>query len=275
LKVLGMDSLALGFIGGEVGKRIQSGLRELEIETDFTFIQGETRTNTVILEEHTGRYIKVNEPGPDIQQQEVEALLDKVMSHLPCSNEEKTPGYTKQTWVLSGSLPPGVPPDIYASLIHRIQSSCSSSFIARAILDSSGEPFRLGLLARPYLVKPNRYEAESVTGFRLKNRSDLRKAGAVFLDMGAQIIAISLGAQGLFLCWEGESLLMSSPKIKRGNPTGAGDALLAGIIYALEKGETLKEAARWAVACGAAAAEGSGVNVPSFEHVKKLLQRTG
>jgi len=274
LKVLGLDSIALGFIGGVTGDMLEAGLNELGVETDFTRIEGETRTNTVVLEEGTGRYIKVNEPGPMIFPGEITALLDRVSQYLPCSPEDIPTVYTKQTWVLSGSLPPGVPPDIYATLIHRIQSACSGTLLARAVLDASGEAFHLGLLARPYLVKPNRYEAETVTGYRLKTKNDLRRAGSAFLDMGAQIVAISLGAQGLFLCREGESLLIASPKIQRNNPTGAGDALLAGLLYALEHGERFHEAARWAVACGAAAASGPEVNLPSFEAAESLYKKS-
>ncbi len=271
LKVLGKESLALGLIGGQTGRMIEDGLHELGLMTDFTPISGETRINTVILEENTGRHIKVNEPGPTISPVEISNFLECVNNHLPCQPDEINSGYTKQIWVLSGSLPPGIPPDIYATLIHRIQSSCNDSVLARAVLDASGEAFRLGLLAHPYLVKPNRYEAETVTGYRLKSKSDLMRAGAAFLDMGAHIVAISLGAQGLFLFWEGGTLMTASPKIRRGNPTGAGDALLAGLLFALDKGATMQEAAKWSVACGAAAASGPEVNIPSMVAVETLF----
>ena len=272
LKVLGMDSIALGFLGGSTGRQIHSGLESLGIETDITWIENETRTNTVILEERTGRHIKVNETGPKIHKKELAEFLERIGGHLPCMEEKLTSTNAKQTWVLSGSLPPGLPPDIFATIIHRVQSSCSGSFLARAILDTSGDPLRFGLLARPYMVKPNRYEAETITGFPLNNLSDLNHAGAMFHEMGVHIAVITLGASGIFLSWDGGSKMISAPEIKVGNPTGAGDALLAGLIYAMEQGESLPQAGRFAVACGTAAAQGAGVGLPPRPSIELLAQ---
>lgn len=277
LKSLGTSSLAMGFLGGATGEKIASGLLNLGIDTDFTSIQEETRTNIVILEQTdgalqgpTGHHLKVNEPGPTITTSELDRFLGQVETHLAAGCSQPGREFTRQTWIFSGSLPPGVPPDIYASLIHRVQSACKPDFHARAVLDTSGEALRLGLLARPYLVKPNRQEAESITGFSLNTRRDLDRAGAIFMDMGVQIVAISLGAEGLYCCWD-RSLLQSrqntvlvpAEPIQGGNPTGAGDALLAGLVYALENDLALPEAVRFAVACGTAAAQGPGVELPA------------
>lgn len=276
LKSLGAHSLAMGFLGGAAGQKMANGLRSLGIDTDFTPIQGETRTNIVILEEpdgllgeSSGRHLKVNEPGPAISPAELDRFMSQVDSHLAAGCNPLNPNFQRQTWIFSGSLPPGVPPDIYASLIHHVQSSCKPDFHARAILDTSGEALRLGLLARPYLVKPNRQEAEVITGFRLITRRDLDRAGAIFLEMGVQIAAISLGAGGLYCCWDRSmlqtsrnSILVPAEAIQGGNPTGAGDALVAGLIYALEKDLPITEAAQFAVICGTAAAQGPGVELP-------------
>ncbi len=272
LKVLGMKSIALGFLGGFTGKQLHDGLIGLGISTDISWCKQDTRTSTVIMEAGSDRYIKVNESGPKIQEDELLAFLDKVDSYLPCTEGKNSNNEKKQTWVLSGSLPPGVPPDIFATLIHRVQSSCNGPFLARAILDTSGDAFRYGLIARPYMIKPNRYEAESITGFPLNNKSDLKRAVAIFHELGVQIVAISLAENGLFLSWENDSRLIPAPKINVGNPTGAGDALLAGLIYAVELGESLPQAGRFAVACGAAAAQGSGVGLPPLGTIELLAQ---
>jgi 1-phosphofructokinase family hexose kinase len=275
LKSLGTDSLAMGFLGGAAGEILAGGLSLLEIQTDFTPIQEETRTNIVILEENgdqekqSGRHIKVNEPGPTISTHELDCFMSQVETLLAAGCSPLGQEYIHQTWVFSGSLPPGIHPDIYATLIHRVQSACQPAFHARAILDASGDALRLGLLARPYLVKPNRQEAESIVGFNLNTRRDLDHAGAIFLEMGVQIVAISLGAEGLYCCWDrvllesGENaVLVPAAPIRGGNPTGAGDALLAGLIYALEHNMTLPEAAGFAVTCGSAAAQAPGVELP-------------
>jgi 1-phosphofructokinase family hexose kinase len=276
LKALGTDSLAMGFLGGATGEKIAAGLRSLKIESDFTYIQEETRTNIVILEERldpqnrqVGRHIKVNEPGPTVTSSELDRFMSQVEMHLAAGCSQAAHDYIRQTWIFSGSLPPGVPPDIYATLIHRVQAACQPEFHARAVLDASGEGFQLGLLARPYLIKPNRQEAESITGFKLRSRSDLDRAGMIFLEMGIQVVAISLGADGLYCCWEPSlhlsaenAILVPTEPLHHGNPTGAGDALLAGLVYAIENDLSLPEAARLAVACGTAAARSPGVELP-------------
>jgi 1-phosphofructokinase family hexose kinase len=259
-------------LGGFTGKQLHAGLAGLGISTDINWCRQDTRTSTVIIEAGSDRYIKVNEPGPKIQENELLAFLEKVDSYLPCIDGKNPNLDKKQTWVLSGSLPPGVPPDIFATLIHRVQSSCNGPFMARAILDTSGDAFRYGLIARPYMIKPNRYEAESITGFQLNNKSDLQRAVAMFHDLGVHIAAISLGENGLFLSWEDDSRLIPAPEINVGNPTGAGDALLAGLIYAIEQGESLPQAGRFAVACGAAAAQGNGVGLPPLSTIELLAQ---
>jgi 1-phosphofructokinase family hexose kinase len=272
LKVLGMDSVALGFLGGFTGKQIHDGLVNLGIPTAITWCKQDTRTSTVIIEAGSDRYIKVNEPGPKIQEKDLSDFLEKVDTYLPCPGGKNSDKDPKQTWVLSGSLPLGVPPDIFATIIHRVQSTCNGPFLARAILDTSGDAFRYGLLARPYMIKPNRFEAESITGFPLNNLSDLNRAGAMFHDYGVHIVAISLAENGLFLSWEDDARLIPAPRINVGNPTGAGDALLAGLLYALEQGETLPQAGRFAVACGAAAAQGAGVGLPPRGTIELLAQ---
>jgi fructose-1-phosphate kinase PfkB-like protein len=90
--------------------------------------------------------------------------------------------------------------------------------------------------------------------------------------MGVHIVAISLGSNGLFLSWDGEAKLIPAPQIKAGNPTGAGDALLAGLIFAINRGESLPQAGRFAVACGTAAAQGIGVGLPP-RHTIELLAK--
>ncbi len=277
LKTLGIQSLAMGFLGGATGEKIANGLLKLGIEIDFTSIQEETRTNIVILEEAetdsegpSGRHLKVNEPGPTITTAELDRFMSQVETHLAAGCSQPGLEFIRQTWIFSGSLPPGIPLDIYASLIHHVQSACKPGFHARAVLDASGEALRLGLLSRPYLVKPNRQEAEMITGFGLNTRRDLDRAGAIFMDMGVQIVAISLGAQGLYCCWDRSllqsrqnAILVPAEPIQGGNPTGAGDALLAGLVYALENDLALPEVARFAVACGTAAAQGPGVELPA------------
>jgi 1-phosphofructokinase family hexose kinase len=256
LKVLGMESVALGFLGGVTGKQIQDGLNKLGIQNDFTWISGTTRTNVVILEENSGKHIKVNEPGPTIFSDEIDKFYNKLLDYLGDGD----------TWVLSGSLPLGVNSGIYRDLISLIQSKGS-----KAVLDTSGEMLRLGLEASPYLIKPNRIEAEQVCEFPLSVKDDLLKAVDFFKKKGVELIAISLGAEGLFFAWDTGVEWVKPPPIRAGNPTGAGDALLAGILYSLVNKLSYPDVTRWAVACGSAAAQGAEVGLANREAVTNLF----
>lgn len=259
LKALGTESVALGFIGGATGQLLEQGLHELGIATDFVHIAGETRTNIVIAEQDTGRYIKVNEAGPVVSAEEQAAFFSLVRRRV-------RPG---ELWVLSGSLPPGVPPDFYADLITAVQQAG-----AQAVLDTSGEPLFLGCRAGPYLIKPNASEAQEVTGQEIHSDEDALVAARFFLEQGVQIVALSLGAEGLLLASRGWAVRARPPRVQARNPVGAGDALVAGLVWTMLRGLPPEETARWGVACGAAAAMSEGVAFGSREEVEALYRRS-
>lgn len=257
LAALGVESVAMGFVGGATGQMLERGLNDLGIVTEFLYVGGETRTNTVIIEADTGRYIKVNEAGPIVQAKEVDVFFERVRKRV-------RPG---DTWVLSGTLPAGMLPDFYTRLIALTQGGG-----ARALLDSSGEPLRLGCAARPYLVKPNVTEAEEVTGHKIRSDADAYAAAETFLRQGIELVALSLGADGLLLASKERKVWARPPRVPVQHSTGAGDALLAGLAWALQQGLSLEEMARWSVAMGTAAAMREGVSFSSRAEVEAVYR---
>jgi 1-phosphofructokinase family hexose kinase len=298
LQALGVESVAMGFIGGATGHTLERGLGDLGISTDFVPIAGETRTNTIItsaplsagpsarlragIDADAQRYVKVNEPGPTVRAEEVAAFFDR-------ARERVRPG---GIWVLCGSLPPGVPPDFYARLTALVQAMG-----ARVLLDSSGEALRLGCAASPYLVKPNVVEAEEMTGQEISSDADALAAAEFFLRQGIELVALSLGADGLLLASKELAVWARPPCVQARNPVGAGDALLAGIASALagpstalragpsaplragtehrrkEHVRSLEEIARWGVATGTAAAMQEGVSFGTRAEVEALYEQ--
>jgi len=255
---LGAPSLALGVLGGATGELLRRGLEELGTAGDFVFVEGETRQNLTLLDESTGLYTKVNEAGPQWTPDTVEALLAKV-------RERAAPD---DVWIMAGRLPPGAPTDLYARLITLVQSRG-----ARAYLDSSGQPLRLACQAAPYGVKPNVEEAEEVVGHRLASVEDLVGATRAFLDFGVQVVAISRGAQGALVAQGRRVVQATPPAVEIRSSVGAGDAFVAGLVWALEGGRDLAEAARWAVACGTAAALEEGTGIGTREKFEALAPR--
>jgi 1-phosphofructokinase family hexose kinase len=257
LHALGVESVAMGFIGGATGQVLARGLDDMGIATDFVPVAGETRTNVIITD--TERYVKANEAGPTVQAREAAALLERVRQRV-------RPG---EVWVFCGSLPPGLPLDFYAGLIALVQTRG-----ARALLDSSGEALRLGCEAGPYLVKPNTIEAAQMMQEEnlpeIHSDADALRAVGFFLERGIEWVALSLGAGGLLLASEQETVRARPPRVRARNPVGAGDALLAGVAYALARGLGPGEVARWGVAAGTAAALREGVSVGTRAEVQAL-----
>lgn len=258
LAALGAASVALGFIGGATGQQLARGLETLGIRTDFTPIAGETRTNVSVVAADHSHYLKANESGPHVSPEEQAALLDRVRALA-------APG---DWWVLSGSLPPGVPTDFYAAIIRIVQARG-----ARAVLDTSGDPLRSGCMAGVYLVKPNLVEATSLTGLTMSSPRTCGPVLTAIHQMGARLVALSMGAAGAAVSDGEHAWLAHAPTIDEHNPAGAGDALIAGLVWALDRGYTLPDALVWGVACGAAAASLDGTAVGSGGLVARLREQ--
>jgi len=258
LAALGVESIALGFVGGATGERLTVGLAELGIHTDFAQVAGETRTNISIVTEDHAHYLKVNDPGPTITTAEQTALLQKIRALAQ-------PG---DWWVLAGSLPPGVPTTFYAEVIRLVQSAG-----AQAVLDTSGEPLRAGCAARPFLVKPNAAEASELTGTRVTSPEEAREAIGKIHPLGVQNVVISLGRAGA-LYSDGKNIWQAKPPaVDERNPIGAGDALVAGLVWGLSHDYSGPEVLRWGVACGAAAATLEGTAMGPRSLVESLAQK--
>ncbi|MES9936732.1 MAG: 1-phosphofructokinase [Sedimenticola sp.] len=256
LSNLKTTSVAMGFVGGKSGERLDQGLRSLGISTDFNWIEGETRTNVSIVKAGSSQHLKVNELGPDISSEEVDALTDKVRQNAKQGD----------WWVLAGSLPPGVHETLYAELIDIIKGAG-----ADVLLDTSSEALRIGCGANPTIIKPNMEEARELTALVCgKDASDEDVAQAL-LAMGPENIIISMGKDGALLASQNRVEMVNTPEVKERNPIGAGDSMVGGIVWGLDRGLTLNESLKCGIACGAATATQSGTTLGSREMVMDYL----
>lgn len=258
LKSLGIASVALGFAAGKSGEMLNDKLQALGIETEFVWVEGETRTNVSIVSADNGQYVKVNEPGPTITEADLAQLAQKVGDRAQAGD----------WWVLAGSLPPGVPPTYYTELITIIQSAG-----AKVFLDTSDEALRQNCAAKPLLVKPNDEEAHELTGLPVNTPAEIATVGKAISAMGPVSVVISLGKQGAVLVDAGQAWFAASPKIVAANPIGAGDSMVAGIVWGLSQGDSMQDALCKGIACGAATASQKGTVVGSLAQVKTLLEK--
>jgi 1-phosphofructokinase family hexose kinase len=259
LAALGTQSTAVGLAGGHNGRLLRDGLKGAGISTDFVPVNGETRTNISIVDETLAHYIKVNEAGPTVSEGEITLLMSRITSLLK-------PG---DFWILAGSLPPGAPKDIYARIIRIVEEVG-----AHAVLDSSGEPLRLGCQAGPFLAKPNANEATQITGKPTETIEEMSRITPELHAMGVKIVVISAGKKGALLS-DGKSQWFGyTPAIKEHNPIGAGDAMVAGLVWKLAQGEEPSTALRWGLACGAAAASQPGTGMAPKAIIENLFPKT-
>ena len=258
LKSLGVASTALGFAAGKTGELLDNRLQALGIETDFTWVEGETRTNVSIVSSENGRYVKVNEPGPTIDVEHLVLLKEKIQDRARSGD----------WWVLAGSLPPGVPAECYGEIIEIIHAAG-----ARVFLDTSSEALRRSCGAGPLLVKPNAEEAHELTGLPVSDTREIAEAGAAICKLGPANVIVSLGKDGALLVNGRDVWKAASPEIIEKNPIGAGDSMVAGMLWGLSEGADLSEALRRGIACGAATASRNGTTVGSRAQVEDLLQK--
>jgi 6-phosphofructokinase 2 len=236
LTALGVSNKALGFVGGFSGEELEGLLVNQGIACDFVRISGGTRTNIIINETDTGIQTLFNARGPEIKAYELMQMIHKV---------EKLD--TPEIVVISGSLPPGVNPEIYRKMIEIVKGNG-----AKVILDTDGEALKTGMLGLPEIVKPNIHELSRLAGVRLEKNHEIVSAAHTIRENGIEIVLVSMGAKGMLLVAEGVQCLASPPKVEAINTIGAGDSAVAGFIYGLVSGKDLPQALIYAVAAGTA-----------------------
>jgi 6-phosphofructokinase 2 len=255
LKNLGMDSIALGFVGGFAGRELEGRLLNEGIQSDFIRVAGETRTNIILHEKETGRQLAFNARGPEMRPSEIMQLVEQ-LEKLPCP----------ELVTIGGSLPPGVSPEIYRKII-MIFGKCR----AKVVLDVDGQALSAGIKARPNIIKPNIHELSELVGRELSKMDDVVAAAREINQGGVEIVLVSMGARGILLVSNGEEYVAEPPEAKVENTIGAGDSSVAGFIFGLITGKDLKESLIYAAAAGTATTMRQGTALSRKEDFLKLI----
>lgn len=233
LSMLGQPSLALAWVGGGAGKMLEDGLNKLGIKTDFVWVDGETRTNTVVQEQDNNWYMLVNEIGPHVPPGAIKEMIEKAGKYA-------NPG---DIWVVAGSMPPGVPEDFYAILIRMLKAKG-----VHIVFDATAAPYSLGIKEIPWLLYPEVTEAERLVGFEIGTFDIAKRAAMSFLQQGIEIVALMLETGGVLLSSKSLMVMASPLKVPVRRVTGARGALCAGLVDGFVRGLDLVEIARRAAA---------------------------
>jgi 6-phosphofructokinase 2 len=253
---LGGETIAYGFIGGIDGEILKQLLEQQGVPFDFTAIKGEIRSNFIITDLRTNRQTRIDAPGPAIAQDELEKLVAKIKNIKP------KPDFI----VFAGSVPPGVPDDIYRKLIKDIKKQG-----IKTVLDSDDKWLRYGVKSQPTIIKPNVHEAEELLGARLRNEATIVTAVKMLIAQGMDIVAITRGRDSSIISDGKEIIKLIPPQVEVTSTVGAGDSAVAGLVLKLSQGAGLEEAARFAVAAAVATTLTPGVELCHSKDVERLL----
>lgn len=253
LQQLGHESIASGFIAGRTGRMLLDMLHQSFIKTDFMEVySGMTRINIKV---QSDVETEINGSGPCVSEEELQVVLHRI--------ETLSKG---DILILSGSLPNGVPTNFYYDLITK-----ANKMQCKCILDSSGEAFKYGLQAKPYLVKPNRTELGELFQTKVETVEEAMKYAKQLQELGPSNVLVSLGKEGaILLCEDGSIYKGSVPEVK-GSSVGAGDSLVAGLVSELVNGTPLEKAFLSGLAMGSATATTTGI-ANKFEMERMLPQ---
>ena len=253
---LGGTSTVVGVLGGTTGRRIADAMDALGIACQFTFVDGETRTNLKVIDPARHTNTDLNEPGLTVDQETLDHMRDALVAAI-------RPG---DIVVLSGSLPKGAPVDTYGSWT----AACRTAG-ARVFLDADGEPPAHGLAAKPYLAKAHNHELSRLTGRALETADDLLAAARTLIADGVERVVVSMGGDGaLFVSADG-AYRAEGLRVPVGSTVGAGDSMVAALAYAAEQGMADADTVRLAVATSAANVMCSGSQAAERSAVDELL----
>jgi 6-phosphofructokinase 2 len=256
---LGADVAAIYPVGGALGQLLRRLVEREGIESIVTPSHVETRENFTAYEEETGQQYRFVLPGSRLHPAEWEAVLARLAElHEP-------PRYI----VASGSVPPGVPDDIYAMVARRARD-----IGAQMVIDTSGKPLRAALAEGVALIKPNINEFSDFIGIALDSEAARLSACRKLIERGAAgMVALTLGEDGALLVSKDRALRAEPMRIEVSSAVGAGDSFLGGLVASLAKGETLEHAFRVAVAAASAAVMSPGTELCHESDVARLLPR--
>lgn len=257
IHAFGGKTLALLTSGGAIGKRMEHFLGEMGFPFEVVRVRAEGRANLTISDKQ-GLTIKLNEIGAPLEAEEIAAVRDLVEARLK-----------KAAWLMiCGSIQPGVPPQFYSEII-----ALAKSRGVQTLLDTDGDALNHALEAGPSVISPNQQEAERLLGRAIITRSQSLEAVQRIHAMGPEAVILSLGSRGA-LASSSEGLLEAlPPRIEALCPIGAGDALAAAFVWAVEKKKPFADALRWAVAAGTASAALPGMSFPTLDQTRAIYKQ--
>jgi 6-phosphofructokinase 2 len=256
---LGEDSLLLYTSGGFTGQRLGQLLKNEGLNERAIKIENSTRENLIIMENSTNLQYRFGMPGPEINKNEIKKMFDIL------SNLNPIPEYL----VISGSIPVGVPDDIYAKMAKRAKEKG-----IKVVVDVSGAPLKEVMEEGVFLIKPNLGEFQDLVDREVMEDDEIKEAAFEMIkDNCCSVVVISLGAGGVLFVTEDQAKFMRPPTVPIKSKVGAGDSMLAGIVLSLAKGNSLESSIIYGLAAGSSAVMTPGTELCKKEDTDRLYKK--
>ncbi|MBD2100331.1 1-phosphofructokinase [Leptolyngbya sp. FACHB-261] len=247
-----------GFLGKDNAELFQSFFAQKGIQNRFIAIPGKTRVNVKIIDAAQNQVTDINFPGQAASVNDV-AMLQQIIDELVADHD---------WFVLSGSIPAGLPTSIYGELVARLKAQGKT-----VVLDASGESFRQAIPFAPYAIKPNLDELQELFGKALETEEAIAQAAQDLLAKGIQCVVVSMGARGAIFAEATEAVVARPPQIEVVSTVGAGDAMVSGLVTGKLRGLALADCARLATAFSMGALSQVGPRLPPRETIESFMNK--
>ena len=257
IKKLGGEATAIYPAGGYSGKFFNELLAIEKIPAITVEIENPLRENVIVLEDSSGNQYRFGFPGAKLLSHEWQQCIDAIDK---INNAEFL--------VASGSLPDGVPDDIFARL-----ATISKKKNLKLIVDTSKAALKHAANEGVFMLKPNLSELSSLLGKELTLNDVAAAAKEMIEKKNCEVLVVSLGEKGAMLFAQNHELKILPPKVEKKSTVGAGDSMLAGFVLSLSQGKNFETALRYGVACGTAATMNPGTELCNKKDADMLFQR--
>lgn len=258
LNDLGVEVVVGGFLGEDNQGDFEHMFRVTGLQDKFQRVTGKTRINVKITETEAD-VTDLNFLGYQISAEDWQKFVADSLD------------YCKESDIVAvcGSLPRDVTPELFADWLLQLHQAG-----VKVVLDSSNAALTAGLKANPWLVKPNHRELESWVGHSLPTLNDIIVAAKKLKAQGIANVIISMGANGSLWLSDNAVVQAQPPKCENVVSTvGAGDSMVAGLIYGFVNNLSQQETLAFASAVSAFAVSQSNVGVSDRALLEPILKQ--
>ena len=261
LKNWNIPTKCLGFDFRGSKLPVARALRDRGIPAWLHSVDGKLRCNIKVFDNTERTMTEFNEKGMEVRSEDIEAICLLIEKQLNEMDQD-------DLFVLTGSVPPGVPTDFYKQVIKRAREKG-----IRTVLDASGDLLKEGITAKPFALKPNKEELETILGHKIKSEEEICEVCKFLIEQGIDYICVTLGEKGAMLICQNGIYCANPLDIEVKGIQGAGDSVVAGMCVAISEGKEPKDILKYAMAAAAGSLILEGTQMCRWEDFKKLLPK--